>query len=198
MFPLISLHINDPKVPGHCNVFPKVLLHRGCFGYVSWRTPDVILQWNNLFCSKFSACKQLHKVAVEELLKFKNDTFYLSKCVFLLSLTPSLAFFLPPSLLSRPASFLSWCVSVTLESKMWVLSKECVFSVPYLSTPPPLLCYSRTFFYSFLFIEHIAAFQLYGHHQPLTTITVLCLFCSDNPRVIHSQLLNWKLWIVLV
>lgn len=34
-----------------------------------------------------------------------------------------------PSLISRPAPFLSWCVTVTLESKMWVLAKECVFCV---------------------------------------------------------------------
>lgn len=45
---------------------------------------------------------------------------------------PSLLFsdFLPSSLHSRPASFLSWCVNVTLESKTWVLSKECVFLCP--------------------------------------------------------------------
>lgn len=58
--------------------------------------------------------------AVEQLLEkvsvssCKNDFFSV----------PSVCF---SSLLSRPASFLLWCVSVTLESKMWVLPKECVF-----------------------------------------------------------------------
>lgn len=93
-----------------------------------------------------------------------------------------------PSLISRPAPFLSWCVTVTLESKMWVLAKECVFfCVAYLRTPPPLLCYALTFFPSFIFREHIAAFQLYNHRQPIWTrwwvfFSTSCPFSSDTSQ----------------
>lgn len=93
-----------------------------------------------------------------------------------------------PSLISRPAPFLSWCVTVTLESKMWVLAKECVFCVwPIWETPPPLLCYALTFFPSFIFREHIAAFQLYNHRQPIWTrwwffFSTSCPFSSDTSQ----------------
>lgn len=109
-----------------------------------------------------------------------------------------------PSLISRPAPFLSWCVTVTLESKMWVLAKECVFFVPYLRTPPPLLCYALTFFPSFIFREHIAAFQLYNHRQPIWTrwwgffFSHLVPSAAIHPRVTHLQSLSWKHCIFLL
>lgn len=47
--------------------------------------------------------------------------------------------------------------------------RMCFLCVAYLRTPPPLLCYALTFFPSFIFREHIAAFQLYNHRQPIWT-----------------------------
>lgn len=65
--------------------------------------------------------------------------------------------------------------------------RMCFFCVAYLRTPPPLLCYALTFFPSFIFREHIAAFQLYNHRQPIWTrwwvfFSTSCPFSSDTSQ----------------
>lgn len=150
-FPLICLHINAPNLPGHRNIF--LLLHL--------KTQRILLCFGNQVltsagcqfccgiscsavrsCRLWSACAHLDKAVVEHLLNISfNMSFY--NCISVSSFphspfSQSLSH--SSSVLPHPASFLSWCVSVTLESKTWVPSKECVFLCALFEQPSTPLC----------------------------------------------------------
>lgn len=107
---------------------------------------------------------------------------------------PSLLFsdFLPSSLHSRPASFLSWCVSVTLESKTWVLSKECVFLCPIWAPLHPSLLESHILL-QLSFPRTYHCFPTVGSLLAPLSITVLSqlfLFVF-SPTVPESYICNY-------
>lgn len=119
--------------------------HR-CVAQCRTRAPDVIFPTFIYSSIYWTPCKQI------------SDAWFPSS-------------FPPPSLSHLPPCTipLLMCHSNFAVQDVSSRKRMCFFCVAYLRTPPPLLCYALTFFPSFIFREHITAFQLYNHRQPIWT-----------------------------
>lgn len=168
---------------GHCNVFPEVLLRlksqkvKLCFGYI---IEECLMSFCcGIICSTVYSCqlwKHLDKAGATKGNKFKMTLFTSENMLF--SFPYSFSYFsfpLPPCIIP-----LVMCQCNFGVQDMSSLQRMCFFLYPIWA---PLLWYSRTFFSSFHFIEHITSISLYHHHNVTSFI---------NPRVTHLQLLNWK------
>lgn len=66
------------------------------------------------------------------------------------------------------------------------------FSCALFKHPSTPYCYSRTFFYSFLFLEHVTAFRLYHHCEPLLASQLCLSLCVGCFSFIVPTLCNYS------